>query len=168
MLVEFLDGRYDAAASRCQESLDSLGSREIHQVWWLAQCLAHAGKLDEAREVFAEVAATDAVPLSEMSELFCRAADGDRQGVITLLEESAVLVEVAKTDEWFPNIIATCLVMVGDEDEAIDWMNRAVDWGFSNYRYFSEYSPFHKPLHENPRFQELVDKARRKHEAFDA
>jgi hypothetical protein len=51
---------------------------------------------------------------------------------------------------------------------AFEWIERSIDWGFCNYRYLEEYNPFFKPLHGNPRFQELVTKARRKHEAFDA
>jgi hypothetical protein len=84
------------------------------------------------------------------------------------MEQNVIMVETAKTDETFPNVIATCLAMVGDEDGAIEWLNYAIDWGFCNYRYLEEYNPFLKPLHGNPRFQELVDKARKKHEAFDA
>lgn len=137
-------------------------------LWWLAQAMAHGGRLDEAREVFARVAATDAVTLADTSELYCQAAEGDRQAVAKLIEERTVMVETAMTDEWFPNFIASCLVLVGDEDGALEWLGRAIDWGFCNYRYLEEYNPFLKPLHENPRFRQLIDKARQKHEAFDA
>ncbi len=50
----------------------------------------------------------------------------------------------------------------------LEWLGRAIDWGFCNYRYLEEYNPFLKPLHGNPRFQRLIDRAREKHEAFDA
>ncbi len=58
--------------------------------------------------------------------------------------------------------------MVGDKDGALEWRGRAIDWGFYNYRYLEEYDPFLKPLHEDPRIEQLIDKARQKHAAFDA
>ena len=166
--VDFLDGQFDAAASRFQRVLDDLTPDEPIMLWWLAQAMAHGGRLDEAREVFAEVAATDAVTISDLSELYCRSTEGDRDAVAKLIDEKARMVETAKTDEWFPNFIANCLVLVGDEDGALEWLGRAIDWGFCNYRYLEEYNPFLKPLHGDPRFQRLIDRARQKHEAFDA
>ncbi len=87
---------------------------------------------------------------------------------MTHLSESLVMVEVAKTDESFPIFIANCLVMVGEEDGALEWLGRAIDWGFYNYRYLEEYNPFLKPLHSNARFKHLIDRARKQQEAFDA
>ncbi len=166
--VDFFDGLFDEAASRYQTVLDELTPGDPLILWGLAQAKAHGGRLDEARERFAEVAATDAVPLADLCELYCRSAEGDRQAVAKLIEERTVMVEAAMTDEWFPNFIANCLVLVGDEDGALEWLGRAIDWGFCNYRYLEEYNPFLKPLHENPRFRQLIDKARQKHEAFGA
>jgi hypothetical protein len=129
---------------------------------------AATGRLDEAREVFARGASTDAVPIADLSELYCRAADGDRYAVTALMSERPETVETAKTDEMFPKFIADCLVLVDDHEGALEWLDRAVECGFCNYRYLEEYDPFLDPLHGNPRFQELIDKARQKHEAFDA
>jgi serine/threonine-protein kinase len=167
-LVDFLDGRFEAAADRFQKILDDLSPDDPMIMWWLAQAMAHTGRLDEARQVFARVSATDAVTLADTSELYCRATEGDRDGVAKLIDDKVLLVEAAKTDEWFPNIIANCLLMVANEEGALQWLDRAVEWGFCNYRYLQEYNPFLKPLHGNPTFQRLIDKARQKHEAFDA
>ncbi len=167
-LVDFLDGRFEAAASRFQELVDDPTARSPHIEWILAQALAHSGRRDEARAVFARVAATDASPVSDLSELFCLATDGDRDAVAAHLSEKHVMVETAKTDESFPIFIANCLVMVGDENGALEWLGHAIDWGFCNDGYLSEHNAFLKPLHGNPRFQQLIDRARQMHDAFDA
>ncbi len=166
--VDLSDGQFETATSRLQKTIEDLSLHNAYISWFLALSMAHSGRLDEAREVFASVAATDAVPVADLSELYCRAADGDRNAVMTQMSERLVMVEVAKTDESFPIFIADCLVMVGDEDGALEWLGRAIDWGFCNYRYLEEYNPFLKPLHGNRRFKHLIDKARQKHEAFDA
>jgi tetratricopeptide (TPR) repeat protein len=166
-LVDFFDGEYGAAHSRFQEILHDLSPDDPMILWWLAQTMAHAGRRADAREVFAQVADTDALLQAALSELYCRAADGDRRAVARQLEEKTFMVECAETDEWFPNFIANCLALVGDEDGAVYWLGRAIGFGFCNHRYLEEYNPFLKPLHGNPRFQKLIDKARQKHEAFD-
>jgi tetratricopeptide (TPR) repeat protein len=167
-LVDFLDGQFDTASSRFQKILDDLSPDEPIIVWWVAQAMAHSGRLDEAREVFAKVSGTDVLVLADTSELYLRATEGDRDVVAKLIDEKTPMIETAMTDEWFPNFIATCLMLVGDEDGALEWLGRAIDWGFCNYRYLEEYNPFLKPRHGNPRFQRLIAKARKKHEAFDA
>jgi serine/threonine-protein kinase len=167
-VVDFLDGRFDAAASRFQEIVDDPSACTPYIEWMLAQVIAHSGQLDEARELFQRVAATDAAPVADLSELYCQAADGDREAVAAHLSEKHVMVETAKTDESFPIFIANCLVMVGDENGALEWLSHAINWGFCNYRYLEEHNPFLKPLLGNPSFQQLIDKARQMHDAFDA
>ncbi len=166
--IELMDGRFDAAASRFQELVDDPRIRTPHVEWMLAQALAYSGQLEEARAIFARVAVTDAAPVADMSELYCKAADGDREAVAALLSEKHVMVETAKTDESFPIFIANCLVMVGDENGALEWLGYAIDWGFCNYRYLEEHNPFLEPLLGNPSFRQLMDKARQMHDAFDA
>lgn len=166
--VDFLHGEFETASRRFRKIVDDLTPGEPFFLWWLAQAKAHQGQLDEAKGLFARVAASDAVTLADLSELFCCAAAGDLAAVTEMIEQKKTMVETAKADETFPNVIATCPAFAGDEDGALEWLNRAIDWGFCNYRYLEEYNRFLKPLHGNPRFQELVDKARWKHEEFDA
>ncbi|MDH3456138.1 MAG: hypothetical protein OER90_04795, partial [Gemmatimonadota bacterium] len=167
-VVDLMDGRFDAAAARFQEIVDDPRACTPHIEWMLAQVKAHSGQLDEARALFQRVAATGAAPVADLSELFIRAADGDREAVATHMSEKHVMVETAKTDESFPIFIANCLVMVGDENGALEWLGHAINWGFCNYRYLEENNPFLKPLFGNPSFQQLIDKARQMHDAFDA
>jgi serine/threonine-protein kinase len=167
-VIDLLDGRFDAAASRFQELIDDPSTCTPHIEWMLAQAMVHSGQRDEARELFQRVAATDAAPVADLSELYCQAADGDREAVAAHLSEKHVMVETAKTDESFPIFIANCLVMVGDENGALEWLGHAINWGFCNTRYLEEHNPFLKPLLGNPSFQQLIDKARQMHDAFDA
>ena len=165
---ELLAGHFDVASSLYRKLLDDVVPGDTLFTWFFAQALAHAGRLDDAKDIFARLAAGDTPMVADLSELYCRAADSDRDGVARLIEENTLMIESAKTDEWYPIIIADCLVMVGNEDSALEWLDRAVDWGFCNYRYLEEHDRFLKPLRGNPHFQQIIDKARQKHEAFDA
>ena len=165
--VEFFDGRFEEAASYFRRYLEIIGPDEPILLWWLAQALAYLGREDEAVPYFDKVIATDARPLSALSRLWRLAAGGDRDGFRKALESDTPLIETARTDEWFPNFIAACLARLGDHDSAIEWLELAVGWGFSNYRFLSELSPFLAPLRGNRRFQSMMDEARRKQAALD-
>jgi len=58
-------------------------------------------------------------------------------------------------------------VLLGDEKRGLNMLNKAVDMGYFPYRAF-EIDPFLDNVKDNPEFQRIVDKARSKHEAFNA
>jgi len=165
--VEFFDGRFEEAASCFRRYLEIVGPDEPILLWWLAQALAYLGREDDAAPYFDKVIATDARPLSALSRLWRLAAGGDREGFLKALESDTQLIETARTDEWFPNFIAACLARLGDHAGAIEWLERAVGWGFSNHRFLGELSPFLAPLREDSRFLALIKDARRREKALD-
>jgi len=166
-IVEFFDGRIEEAASCFRHYLEIIGPDEPILLWWLAQALAYLGREDEAAPYFDKVIATDARPLSALSRLWRLAAGGDREGFLKALESDTQLIETARTDEWFPNFIAACFARLGDHAGAIEWLERAVGWGFSNHRFLGELSPFLAPLRGDSRFHALLNEARKKQEALD-
>jgi non-specific serine/threonine protein kinase len=165
--VEFFDGRFEEAASCFRHYLEIVGPDEPILLWWLAQALAYAGREDEAASCFDKVMAADARPLSGLSRLWRLAAGGDRESFLKALESDTQLIDTARTDEWFPNFIAACLARLGDHASAIEWLERAVGWGFSNHRFLGELSPFLAPLRGDSRFQALLEDARRREKALE-
>ena len=105
---------------------------------------------------------------SSLSALYLVAVSGDRSRVQQALAADSGMVEAALTDEWYPNFIAACLARVGDHAGAIDWLERAVNWGFCSHRFLSALSPFLAPLRGHPRFEALMQLVREKEQAFDA
>jgi len=166
--AEFWDGRFDEAATWFQKYLDEVAPGSPILLWWLAQALAYGGRDVEARDLFNRVAGMEAGVFSDLSALHCLAADGDRDRLLDALETNTFVQEAAKTDEWYPNFIAACLAKVGDHDGGIDWLGRAVNWGFCNDRFLGELSPFLVPLRGTPRFEALMQLVRKKARAFEA
>jgi len=165
--VEFFDGRFEEAATWFRRYLDTVAPGAPLLLWWLAQALAYSGREDEARPIFAQVAAAEAGMFSALSTLWAIAADGAGDRLRQALDADDGVQEAARTDEWYPNFIAACLARVGDYEGAIDWLERAVAWAFSNDRFLGEYSPFLAPLRGHPRFEALLERAREKQRAFE-
>jgi hypothetical protein len=128
---------------------------------------AYAGEEREAHEEYSKVARTDAGLWSDFSELFRRALEKDRNGVMQQLDATA-LPDLAKTDEYYPLFLANALARVGEHAEALYWLERSIGWGFTNHRFLSEHNRLLEPLRGDQRFQALVERARESQEAFDA
>jgi hypothetical protein len=54
------------------------------------------------------------------------------------------------------------LAPVGEHDEALQWIESAVGWGFTNHVYLEHHDRFVEPLRAAPQFRVLMDAARRK------
>ncbi len=166
-VVDLFDGRPLEALERIRVARDRLAAGEPFAGWWVAQMAAYAGEEDEAHEAYAEVARTDAGLFADFSELFRRALEKDRNGVIEQLD-ATTLSDVAKTDEYYPLFLANALTWVGEHDRALEWLKRSIGWGLTNHRFLSEGNRFLEPLRGDERFQALLELAREKQEAFDA
>ena len=51
------------------------------------------------------------------------------------------LVDAAKVDWQYSWEVAAGYALVGELDEALEWLENAVRRGFLNYRFLSEYDP---------------------------
>jgi serine/threonine protein kinase len=167
-VVDLFDGRPELAETRLREAVDRIGPQDPFGNWWLGHALAHAGRDDEACAVFDRVAAVDRGLFPCFAELSRRSLRGDRAGVLTVLDQHPLLREAAATDELYPCALGSYLAHVGETSEALDWLERAVSWGFTNHRFLEHHNRFLVPLRDNARFQALVERARTLERAFEA
>src|SRR5712691_1745252 len=73
----------------------------------------------------------------------------------------------AQWDEIFSWWLADCFALVNERDAAIDCFERAVEFGFINLPWLSEYEPFLANLRGEPRFVRLMERVRSAWEAFE-
>ena len=163
--VDLFMGEPHKAYIFLREIRDKMAPGEPFVGWWIAQMAAYAGDTEVAYSEFKRIALSDSLPWKEFCILFQLALDSDRKGVIEHLQKS-MIYDISKTDEYFPLFIANALSLVGEYDEAVIWLRRAVDWGFSNYKFLSEHNRFLEPLRTDPRFKEIIAQARKQHEVF--
>jgi hypothetical protein len=95
-----------------------------------------------------------------------RALEGNGDGVRDAIERAS-LRDAARCDEYIPAYLAACLAQIGEIDEALTWIERAISWGLVAHRFY-ETNRFFAPLRGHPRFAALMERAREKERAFDA
>ena len=163
--LNVFDGQFKMALDIFHETELRISPEEPIFFWWKAQTYAFAGMEEEARSVFEEVARMKAGIFSDFSRLSIEAMDQNLIGVQEILN-STILKDIAETDEWFPNYLANCLTQVGEFDQALYYLDCAINWGFSNYKFLTTHNRFLKPLHDDPRFKSIIKKAKEKQERF--
>jgi len=69
---------------------------------------------------------------------------------------SGVLKQAARGDEFTPLWMAECYALIDEKDEAIDWLEEVVKWGFINYPFLNEINRFLENIRGEARFKKLM------------
>jgi Flp pilus assembly protein TadD len=131
-----------------------------------AVALTAAGREPEAASLFEWL---DSRPsddhLAGVAVRFRRGLTGDRAAVQSL--PSAAERAMAESDEYWSYLMAGAYALVGEEDQALSWLEHAVTVrGWVDYVYFIRHDRFLENLRPSRRFQELMAAARERHARF--
>lgn len=165
-VVDLFDGKFELALARFRDWTKDMPDHAFAQ-WWLGQALAYAGKEDEATAAFEHGARSGTGILSELCELGVLSLRGEKGNAVDLYKSRESLREAASSDETFPRYLAMCFARIKEYDLALQWLERAIQWGFTNHRFLSECDRFLAPLRGDPRFEALMERAREKQRAFE-
>ena len=75
------------------------------------------------------------------------------------------LEEMGITDSEMKYRFTHFYIMLNDEAKALSALEEAVDSGFFCYSYIQS-DPLTKPIHNNPKFKQIVEKAKLRHELY--
>ena len=164
-IIAMFDGAYEEALRWTQRSVDldpaNLTSRMMH-----ANALAANGRVDEAKGVLFTIAREEAtMAWARMACALRFALSGDRDELLESITPD--LREAARTDEIFSWWLADCYALAGEHQAALDCVERMIELGVFNYPFLAQHEPFLRPLHGEPRFHELLERARKKWDAFE-
>jgi non-specific serine/threonine protein kinase len=70
-------------------------------------------------------------------------------------------------DPDLPWMTAGLYAVMNDKDEALRWLERAIDRGWINYPLFAEKDPFYENIRGDERFQKLMDRIKPEWERFE-
>ena len=74
-------------------------------------------------------------------------------------------LEITTELSW---MVAASSAAVGDVDEALCWLSRAIEMGFIDHHFFAEVDPFLAKLRGDPGFEALMERAREKQREIEA
>jgi tetratricopeptide (TPR) repeat protein len=164
-MVAMFDGNYPEALTWTQRAVDIDPANPTPRMMH-AMMLAANGRREEGVAMLDAVARdTSAMAWARLAPAMACALRGERDALLRIMTPE--LRAAAKWDEIFSWWIADCFALVDDREPAIDFIERAVEFGFINLPWLSQYEPFLANLRGEPRFGRLMEQVRRAWEAFE-
>jgi len=135
-------------------------------LFFSAQFLAYCNHFKEASALVSKNARLDMKDLFTKLSLFVKyAIEGDKKRIKELL--TVDFVKTARRDCQNSYFVSGLFALSGMKDEAFDWLENAVDRGFINYPFISEFDPFLKDIRSEPRFKKLMERVKHEWENFE-
>jgi len=131
-----------------------------------AQVLALNHRLNEAYS-FIDLIAKD-TPQNVFAWLglfFKYALKGDKTEALQSVTQE--LKSSARWDETWSFYMAKCYALIDEKEEALDWIENAINRGFINHPYLNEYDQFLENIRGEKRFKKLMKKVKYQWENFE-
>jgi tetratricopeptide (TPR) repeat protein len=131
-----------------------------------AVALTAAGREAEAASQFEWLESRSSEdPLAALATRFRHGLIGDRAAVLAPPSDAERIM--GESDEYWSYLMAAAYALVGENDQSLDWLERAVNVrGWIDHVYFTRHDRFLQHVRSTPRFQELMASARARYEQF--
>jgi serine/threonine protein kinase/Flp pilus assembly protein TadD len=164
-MVPLFAGRFPEAVEAARRMFDL---DPVTPVWRAnyVMALSYAGQLDEAEALTESVAAQPDSDVGTWWMGLWRAAwRGDRAEVLRLAD--GPYQQAAAWDAEIPWVLASAHAAIGATDEALHWLDRAIDQGMINYPFLSEHDRYLDNVRGEVRFRQAMERARREWDRFE-
>jgi tetratricopeptide (TPR) repeat protein len=133
---------------------------------YYGRALAYANRLEESFKFLDQaVQKPSDFWITQLTFFFKYALLKKRTEALNTVSENSKIK--AKGDEMAPLWMAEAYALINERQEAIDWLQILVNWGFINYPFLNEINPFLKNIRGEKRFKKLMEKVKHKWENFE-
>lgn len=133
--------------------------------YWLAVALAYVHRYEEAYKLFDLIEGETSTSIfAKLGQFMKYALQGEKDKALMIVTDD--FKTLAKEDEMYPVWMAESYSIIGENNEAIDWIEHGIDFGFLHYEWLSMHDPFLKNIREDLRFKKLLERVRNESENF--
>jgi hypothetical protein len=133
---------------------------------WYAKGLAYDHCYEEAYRLFNLIEKDkNASFFAKLGTFFKYALQGKKEEAFQSAIED--LKNTAKEDEMYPIWMAESYALINENDEAIDWLEHGINFGFIHYPFLNEYDPFLENIRGEKRFLKLMERVKSEWENFE-
>jgi serine/threonine protein kinase/tetratricopeptide (TPR) repeat protein len=164
--VAAVEGRYDEAVALFRRAYEMSPDQPVN-VWAYALTLARAGRDAEATQVVdAMSSAAAATPLGRVATFMRHALAGDEAAALAAVTPD--LEATARQAGFLSRDFAGFYARLGRRDDALRWLENAIERGYFNYPHLAFHDRLLDPLRGDSRFEALLERARARWERFGA
>jgi non-specific serine/threonine protein kinase len=164
-LLRFYEGRFEDAL----ESLHKCNQMELENpvfIYFYAQCLAYNQRFEEAFSLIEKMVKIAPEHFFTQLCLFLKyALKGEKEKILNLLTKD--FKNSTKREPTWSIAFAFFYSLLGQKEDALDWLENAVNRGFINYPFLNEYTPFLKNIRGEERFKKLMERVKYEWENFE-
>ena len=151
-------GDFDAALSDYRKAFEIAPDQPFSGLFY-GCALARAGYPDPAAAVLRQTYETfPHAALGQFARFFGSAVSGDRAAA--LAAATPLVLEACRPQSYLARDVAVSYGLIGENDEALEWLRHTIEIGFVNYPFITEHDPLLKPLRSDPRFAAVAEVAR--------
>jgi len=163
--IYFYAGQYDLALPPWQRWFEESPENPAVQLY-CALTRASIGQMNEALSIIGPAAtATPGDAFSKMGLMLRYAILRDRDRVFQ--EMTPNFQKTYKRDAAFSHHLAGIMALLGEKNQALDWIENAVNRGFINYPLLAEKDPFLANIRGEERFKKLMERVKYEWEHFE-
>ena len=135
-------------------------------LFFSAQFLAYCSYFKEASALVRKNVQQDMKNMFTKLSLFVKyAIEGDKEKIKELLTDD--FIKVARRDCQNSYFVSGLFALSGMKDEAIEWLENAIDRGFFNYPFINEFDSLLENIRSEPRFKKLMERVKHEWENFE-
>ncbi len=166
ILVQWMKGEFEEASGKLEEWHRQEPDNRV-AAFYHGHLLAWRGRRQESLELAEKMCREDPEETMGQALRFAALAIQGRPD-----EAKNALTPQVRGRLWMdfhlPWVVAEGYAVLGDGDEALRWLERAVEKGNVNYPVLSELDPLLADIRGEPRFKTLMERVKRDWEDFDA
>ena len=134
--------------------------------YWIAKGLAYAQRYEEAHKLFDKIEKeSPETAWAKLGSFFKFALQNKKSEALQCVTEE--FKRLMKEDELFPIWMAESYALIDEKNEAIDWVENGVKFGFIDYPFLMEYDLFLANIRSEPRFKKLMKQVKYEWEHFE-
>jgi non-specific serine/threonine protein kinase len=165
-IIQFYLGQFQKAAEGWELLPKGIPQDNAMYRFFASYIFVYAGRTEEAMNLLEAVEQTGPSNLYVQFALFLRSVLREESHCIPQILNDEFLA-TTKRDAIISIYVTTLYAMLGDSDQALNWLEHAVGRGFINYPYLNDYDPFLVKLRGNSRFEQLMQRVKREWEKFE-
>jgi non-specific serine/threonine protein kinase len=160
------EGRFELAVDYVKDHVSAGSPPQPTWAYWLGLWLIYAGRPGEATKVLEPVETMTTWNLNiQAGRLLGLALKGRKLDVEEMMTDK--FRDAMKRDCVASCFVAEAYVLLDEREEAINWVEIAVNHGFIHYPFLSQYNPLLTKLRGEPRFKKLMERVKYEWEHFE-